>query len=72
MWLTGIRRWHGIVKPCVSCGHTAGFWVRTHDASVVRRPWCLSCTALLDSAVVVITAFDREESAVEHHGPLLT
>lgn len=68
MRLTGTRLRHGTVKPCVRCGQTAGFWVRAHDAGVVRRPWCLSCTAWPDPAMVVITAFDQEESARRERG----
>jgi hypothetical protein len=56
-----MRLWHRTVKSCVKCGQTAGFWVRAHDAAVVRRPWCLACTALPAQAMMVITAFGQQE-----------
>jgi hypothetical protein len=33
------------MQACCRCKNAAGFWVRAKDASVVRRPWCLSCIA---------------------------
>jgi hypothetical protein len=37
------------VQLCVRCRESpAGFWVRLKDATVTRRPWCLSCCHELD------------------------
>ena len=37
------------VQLCIHCRENpAGFWVSRKDASVVRRPWCLSCCQELD------------------------
>jgi hypothetical protein len=34
---------------CIHCRENpAGFWVSRRGGTVVRRPWCLSCTQVLD------------------------
>ena len=46
------------VQLCVHCrDNPAGFWVSRKDASVVRRPWCLSCCQVLDPSSCDMTPF---------------
>jgi hypothetical protein len=48
------------VQLCVHCRHNdAGFWVSHTNESVVRRPWCLSCSQELDRSRCSVTPFDR-------------
>jgi hypothetical protein len=37
------------VRLCIHCRESpAGFWVSRKNGTVVRRPWCLSCSRGLD------------------------
>jgi hypothetical protein len=46
------------VQLCIRCRQNpAGFWVRRADASVTRRPWCLTCCQQLDQAFCTIAPF---------------
>jgi hypothetical protein len=48
------------VQLCVRCRENpAGFWVSLKNATVTRRPWCLSCCHDLDQGRCDITPFGR-------------
>jgi hypothetical protein len=53
---------HGLlprtVQLCIHCHQNpAGFWVSRKNASVVRRPWCLTCCQDLDLSSCDVTPF---------------
>jgi hypothetical protein len=53
---------HGLlprtVQLCIHCHQNpAGFWVSRNNASVVRRPWCLTCCQDLDLSSCDVTPF---------------
>jgi hypothetical protein len=48
------------VQLCVHCRRdNAGFWVSHPNDTVIRRPWCLSCSQELDRDRCRVTPFDR-------------
>jgi len=53
---------HGLlprtVQLCIHCHQNpAGFWVSRKNASVVRRPWCLTCCQDLDLSSCNVAPF---------------
>ena len=48
----------GTRQLCIHCQQNpAGFWVSRRGGTVVRRPWCLSCSQQLDRGLCDVTPF---------------
>lgn len=45
-------------RLCIHCRENpAGFWVSRRSGTVVRRPWCLSCSQELDQCLCDVIPF---------------